>query len=463
MFGNVINNGTIGVQGGRSIYFFGNESGAGNFTGVGAAVFLAAISPGNSPASVSFAGDASLASASELDIELGGTTPGTQYDQLLVTGQLSLGGNLNVLLTGLTPAAGQSFDILDWGSLVGTFSSISLPTLAGGLAWNTSQLYTTGVLSIASVGLPGDYNNNGVVDAADYVVWRKGLGTTYTQNDYNVWRAHFGLSAGSGAGVSTSAAVPEPATWVLCAVALVLVVLGNRLAMRTVACSIVGVLFALALASSTWAADDTWKTAASGNWETGSSWTDGSTPGNSDTATVGQNGTYTVTFGATPAAIQQLSVNNGANVTFQSSGGAMQTLSVNASGGSKTVNLSGSGTTLTLGTSNHTLNLTAGSSLSVQSGSKLQVQFGSDVVASDLSSSGLGGTIIVDGSGSTLALNNSSAINSVGAGGGTGTLTFQNSSTGNSISGALGIADDAVAEQQRNRKYHGRFRRQLER
>ncbi len=193
------------------------------------------------------------------------------------------------------------------------------------------------------------------------------------------------------------------------------------------------------------AGDDTWKTAASGNWETGGSWTDGSTPGNADTATIGQNGTYTVTFGATPAAIQQLSVNNGANVTFQSSGGAIQTLSVNAGGGSKTVNLSGSGTTLTLGTSNHTLNLTAGSSLSVQSGSKLQVQFGSDVVASDLSSAGLGGTVVVDGSGSTLALNNSSAINSVGVGGVVGTLTFQNSSTGNSISGALGIADDALA------------------
>ena len=40
--------------------------------------------------------------------------------------------------------------------------------------------------------IPGDFNGNGVVDAADYVAWRKGLGTLYTQNDYNVWRAHFG-------------------------------------------------------------------------------------------------------------------------------------------------------------------------------------------------------------------------------------------------------------------------------
>lgn len=58
-------------------------------------------------------------------------------------------------------------------------------------------------------GLPGDYNLNGVVDAADYVVWRNGLGTTYTQNDYVVWRSHFGQTAGSGA-VSNATPVPEP-------------------------------------------------------------------------------------------------------------------------------------------------------------------------------------------------------------------------------------------------------------
>ena len=43
--------------------------------------------------------------------------------------------------------------------------------------------------------VPGDYNQNGNVDAADYVVWRNGVGTTYTQGDYDVWRAHFGRTA----------------------------------------------------------------------------------------------------------------------------------------------------------------------------------------------------------------------------------------------------------------------------
>ena len=85
-----------------------------------------------------------------------------------------------------------------------------------GMASIGSQLATNFRLdAAATVKLfpPGDYNVDGVVDSADYVVWRKGLGTTYTQDHYNIWRAHFGETLGSGAGVSANAAVPEPATF----------------------------------------------------------------------------------------------------------------------------------------------------------------------------------------------------------------------------------------------------------
>src|SRR5262249_6236854 len=63
--------------------------------------------------------------------------------------------------------------------------------------------------------LIGDYNNDGIVDAADYTVWRKGLGTTYTQSDFNAWRTHFDQTSGSGPGASLNSAVPEPATLTL--------------------------------------------------------------------------------------------------------------------------------------------------------------------------------------------------------------------------------------------------------
>ena len=67
---------------------------------------------------------------------------------------------------------------------------------------------------LTPIPIPGDFNNNGVVDAADYVVWRK---TDGTQAGYNAWRTHFGQPAGAGtaSGATSNAAVPEPATLVL--------------------------------------------------------------------------------------------------------------------------------------------------------------------------------------------------------------------------------------------------------
>jgi hypothetical protein len=74
---------------------------------------------------------------------------------------------------------------------------------------------TTNIVTVLTAPLQGDFNNDGAVDAADYVVWRKGLGTTYTQSDYNTWRAHFGQTAGSGLAVSANAAAPEPSMFVM--------------------------------------------------------------------------------------------------------------------------------------------------------------------------------------------------------------------------------------------------------
>jgi hypothetical protein len=61
------------------------------------------------------------------------------------------------------------------------------------------------------VGLSGDYNGNGRVDAADYVVWRKNpAGSGGNPAGYNTWRANFGRSEpGSGAALGASN-VPEP-------------------------------------------------------------------------------------------------------------------------------------------------------------------------------------------------------------------------------------------------------------
>jgi hypothetical protein len=215
------------VSTGSSATFFGTYAGAG-ITGTGQVNFEADVTPGFSPASVSFGGNVALSSTAKLQMEIGGTTPGSQFDQVHVASQLSLDGTLQVsLINGFSPASGNNFDILDFGSLAGTFNTISLPALGGGLMWNASQLYVNGILR---VNVAGDYNSNGIVDAADYVVWRKTLGQTgaglaadgnannqIDQGDFDTWRAHLGQTAGSGA---SATAIPEPPSIVLLIVTL---------------------------------------------------------------------------------------------------------------------------------------------------------------------------------------------------------------------------------------------------
>jgi autotransporter-associated beta strand protein len=165
------------------------------------------LAPGASPGKLSV-GSLNLAGG-KLAFELGGTLAGTQHDQLISSGAVSLAGDLIVSLTnGFTPAAGDTFNLMDWGSLTGTFTSLSLPTLSD-LSWDTSQLYVSGVLSVTPLGLAGDYNRDGSVNAADYTVWRDGLGSGYVQADYNIWKNNYGQNGSQGA---NTPAVPEPTT-----------------------------------------------------------------------------------------------------------------------------------------------------------------------------------------------------------------------------------------------------------
>jgi hypothetical protein len=137
-----------------------------------------------------------------------GLAPANSYGKLATAGTATLAGTLSVaFVNGFLPVTGNSFDILDWGTLFGTFSTLQLPALEAGLSWDTSQLYTTGVLSvIGSTALPGDFNHDNKVDAADYVMWRK---TNGTAAGVNLWRANFGNMAGSG--TLSNSTVPEPA------------------------------------------------------------------------------------------------------------------------------------------------------------------------------------------------------------------------------------------------------------
>jgi hypothetical protein len=96
-------------------------------------------------------------------------------------------------------------------------------------AWGPIILNFSGPSSVTQIhlpSLPGDYNFDGRVDGADYVVWRSTFGAKVTffagadgngsgtidNGDYEVLRANFGRPSGSGGGTVISAEVPEPST-----------------------------------------------------------------------------------------------------------------------------------------------------------------------------------------------------------------------------------------------------------
>jgi autotransporter-associated beta strand protein len=169
-------------------------------------------------------GNYTQAAGGIFSVELAGLAA---HDELIATGSATLGGTLAVSLTsGFTPAVGNTFEIMTASGFGGSkFATTNLPALSGGLSWNVNYGTTNVVLSVS---IPGDFNNDSAVNAADYATWRKGLGTTYTQGDYDLWRAHFGQPGGPGAGLSSGGAVPEPAS-------LLLSVLGGALTLFGVA------------------------------------------------------------------------------------------------------------------------------------------------------------------------------------------------------------------------------------
>ena len=77
-------------------------------------------------------------------------------------------------------------------------------------------------------GLAGDYNVNGKVDAADYVLWRDNPAGFGGAGGYTTWRANFGNPPGSGAGLGDGSAVPEPASGLLALIGLAWLRLGRR-------------------------------------------------------------------------------------------------------------------------------------------------------------------------------------------------------------------------------------------
>ncbi len=161
----------VQIQPGCKLTIYGSLSGEGTFTGDGETVVLGQVSPGHSPGQISFEGALTLGGGASMLMQLGGTERGDGYDAILVGGKLSLSGPLEVeLYDGFQPQLGDSFDLFDWGTLSGEFSSITLPDLGGGLYWDASKFYVTG--SLTAVPEPGGIMLL-ICGALALVLWRR--------------------------------------------------------------------------------------------------------------------------------------------------------------------------------------------------------------------------------------------------------------------------------------------------
>jgi hypothetical protein len=151
---------------------------------------------------------------SSLDDQEGGDPPGQGWDesggvtanQLI---ELFLAEAGDVINAGEVLNLGSAFNPSVFGSgvngdLMFRFGTTNGALVSGGVAYVTT-----------TAGVMGDYNDNGTVDAADYVLWRNNgplqnegvTPGTVTDEDYTFWRSRFGATSGSASGV---AAVPEP-------------------------------------------------------------------------------------------------------------------------------------------------------------------------------------------------------------------------------------------------------------
>jgi hypothetical protein len=125
--------------------------------------------------------------------------------------------------TEVAGGAGINVYIDDWQSLVGS----AIRTWYDGVGY--------ALVTELSPLLVGDYNDDGVVDAADYVVWRKSFGLTVTlpnrdvansgpisMADFDRWRENFG-NAAPGSGSAERVSTPEPSAMALAMIVVALV------------------------------------------------------------------------------------------------------------------------------------------------------------------------------------------------------------------------------------------------
>ena len=144
----------------------------GNGTIIGTVTSSGTLATGASPGLLTFNNGLTLTSTNTTVMELGGTSRGVTYDAINVGGTLTFAGTLDVVsYGGYETTLGTTYDLFDWSSATGMFTSINLPTLGTSLSWDLSQLYTTGM--ITAVPEPATCAALAGIAAAAFAFWRR--------------------------------------------------------------------------------------------------------------------------------------------------------------------------------------------------------------------------------------------------------------------------------------------------
>jgi len=220
---NVNTTGVVNLTGGNLVAGTINHTNGGGFSFTGGTLAVdtfngtltqdgGTLAPGNSPGTTTITGGYNL-TAGSLEIEIGGTIAGTEYDRVEVAGFATLEGTLDVsLINGFTPSLGDSFGFLmASGGFDNSFSTLNLPDLSSqSLDWELNPGGATIFLEVVAA-LDGDFDADGDIDGADFLTWQRNP----TIGLLSDWQANYGTSTPP---LSISSTVPEPSAILLLAI-----------------------------------------------------------------------------------------------------------------------------------------------------------------------------------------------------------------------------------------------------
>jgi hypothetical protein len=257
----------------------GSVTGAGTLSGT--LYNNGALNPGASPGLITGTSFTNSAAAT-LNMELGGTSGGTNYDQIRLTGSAVLNGTLNVsFVNGFTPTLSNSFTLLTFANRSGTFANIVTPP-----DFEFTPTYTTTNLILTVTGLTNAPLQ--IVSAPTNVtVWEPDPATfsaTVSGNTPLAFQWQFnGTNINGATNTSYSLAATTPANSGL----YTLIVTDATNAQTNVSATLTVIPFD----GTIW-----WTNTAGGNWTTANNWAPPRVPGATNTAIISSNGTYTVTI-----------------------------------------------------------------------------------------------------------------------------------------------------------------------